>query len=118
MPETLEVRGVTAVQRPVGTWAAALLHAVAREEAAGRRPERVTEPGLATWKRFRGRLTNPDLLDLLFEDEAVLHPIPFNPGALGEPLRAGSLPEEVVEPWLAALPDLDLAMPASTFSIR
>jgi len=63
--------------RPTGAWTAALLRALARDELAQRRPARVTEPWLATWNRFRGRLTAADFLELLLEDAAVLHPIPF-----------------------------------------
>ena len=55
------------------TYAAALVEAIAREEIAGRRSARLTEPGQATWQRFRGRLGNGDLLRLLAEDGAVVH---------------------------------------------
>jgi len=92
--------------RPTGAWAASLLHALARDEAAGRRPPRVTEPKLDTWRRFRGRLSTTDFAELLFEDAAVLHPVPFDPGAIaaaGGPLRPGRLPSSLVEAWLAAL---------------
>ncbi len=64
----------------------ALLHASARVEAAGRPPERLTEPLVGTWAHFRGRMTGADFAALLFEDAAVLHPIAF--GALGEPIKS------------------------------
>lgn len=86
-----------------GAWTAALLLALARDERAGRRPERLTEPGLATWARLRGRLDTRDLLGLLFEDAAVIHPIPFDAAALGEPLDPARLPEAVARNWVAAL---------------
>ena len=86
-------------QRPTGTWAAALLHALARDEAAGRRAARLTEPGLATWNHFRGRLTATDLLALVFEDAAVLHRVPFDAAALGGPLQLPKLPAAVAAKW-------------------
>src|SRR4051794_3176881 len=46
---SLDLTDFTDEQRPTGAWAAALLLALARDEAAGRLPERLTEPRLATW---------------------------------------------------------------------
>lgn len=104
----LDLSGLSNEQRPTGAWAASLLHALARDEAAGRRPERLTEARLGTWNRFRGRLTAADLVALLFEDAAVLHPIPFDPALVGGPLRIDSLPDPIAQGWLNALPTLDL----------
>ncbi|MDX9722493.1 MAG: hypothetical protein RBU37_17235 [Myxococcota bacterium] len=73
----------TNTDRNTAAWTASLLVALARDEVAGRRPARLTEPGLATWNRFRGRLSAPDFIDLLFEDAAVLHHIPFALSKLG-----------------------------------
>lgn len=105
---SLEITALSTEQRPTGAWAASLLHALARDEAAGRRPARLTEPRLATWTRFRGRLGPADLIALLFEDAAVLHKIPFDPAELGGPLALGALPDTLAEEWLRALPTLDL----------
>lgn len=102
-------------QRPTAAWAASLLYALARDEAAGRRPARLTEAGLATWNRFRGRLTASDLLALLFEDAAVLHQIPFDSNRLGCPLRLDRLPEELAQGWLDDLADLDLSAPGADY---
>ncbi|XYI02555.1 hypothetical protein ACMHYB_23490 [Sorangium sp. So ce1128] len=101
--------------RPIASWASALLVALARDEVAGRRLQRLTEPGLGTWARFRGRLTATDLLDLLFEDAAVLHRVPFDPEALDGSLRLDRLPAAVVDAWLAALPSLDLRSPGAEY---
>lgn len=101
--------------RPVASWASALLVALARDEVAGRRIQRLTEPGLGTWTRFRGRLTATDLLDLVFEDAAVLHRVPFDPAALDESLRLDRLPAATVDAWLAALPLLDLRSPSAEY---
>jgi hypothetical protein len=38
----LDLSGLSAEQRPAGVWAAALLHALARDEAAGRWQQRLT----------------------------------------------------------------------------
>ena len=94
--------------RPVACWASTLLMALARDEAAGRRAARLTEPGLGTWARFRGRLTAADLVTLLFEDAAVVHPVPFDPRPLDASLRLERLPAPVVEAWLTALPAMGL----------
>ena len=104
----LDLAALTSDQRPAGTWAAALLRALARDGLARRRPLRLTEPQLATWTRFRGRLTATDLLSLLFEDAAVLHKIPFDPASIGGPLRLNALPAEVSGAWLSALQTADL----------
>ena len=111
----LDLSGLSHEQRPTGAWAAALLHALARDEAAGRRPERLTEPRLGTWNRFRGRLTATDLVELLFEDAAVLHPVPFDPAVLGGPLTVDSLPDTVTQDWLSSLPTLDLKAGSASY---
>ncbi|HLL22465.1 MAG TPA: hypothetical protein VK427_10055 [Kofleriaceae bacterium] len=87
----------------------ALLEAIARDEAAGRRPARLTEPGLATWQRFRGRLGNADLLRLLAEDGAVVHPIPFAADRVGVSLD--EIDDAVVDDFLAKLASNDLKRP-------
>jgi hypothetical protein len=99
----LDLAALTSHQRPTGAWAAALLRALARDEVAGRRPVRLTEPQLATWTRFRGRLTATDLVTLLFEDAAVLHRVPFDPAVLGDAVRLTQLPPDVAAAWLTAL---------------
>src|SRR5687767_2262450 len=81
-------------------FALALLHAIARDEAAGRRPARLTEPGQATWNRFRGRLGSAGLLQLLAEDGAVVHPIPFDPARLGGEIRLDSIDDSLVDQFL------------------
>jgi hypothetical protein len=111
----LDLAALTSPQRPTGAWAAALLRALARDEVAGRRPVRLTEPQLATWTRFRGRLTATDLVTLLFEDAAVLHRVPFDPAALGDAVRLPRLPPEVAATWLATLASTDLAAPSADY---
>jgi hypothetical protein len=113
----LDLAGLATEQRPTGAWAASLLLALARDEAAGRRPVRLTEPRLATWNRFRGRLGPTDLLALLFEDAAVLHQVPFDPAALQDPdtLQLRRLPDSVAEAWLQALPQQDLSRPGPEY---
>lgn len=94
--------------KPTGLWAASLLHAIARDEAAGRRTQRLTEPKLDTWARFRGRLTSADLVALLFEDAAVLHRVPFDPASVGGPLRLDRFPAAVADNWLSSIGSLTL----------
>ena len=77
------VPGIPADRDPTLRWVRAVLLALARDEAAGRRTARLTEPDHATWKRFRGRLGARDLVALLFEDAAVGFPIPFDARAVG-----------------------------------
>jgi len=95
------------------TYAAALLAALARDEAAGRRTARLTEPGQATWQRFRGRLGSADLLRLLAEDGAVLHPVPFSEAQIG--VRLDELDDAVVDAWLASLASRNLQRPAAEY---
>jgi hypothetical protein len=113
-----DLSGLSAEQWPVGMWATALLHALARDEAAGRRQPRLTEPGLATWTRFRGRLTSSDLIGLLFEDAAVLHRIPFDPSALGETIRPDFLPEAIADSWVKAAASLPLTALGADYITR
>jgi hypothetical protein len=105
---SLDVSSLTDSLLPTGVWAASLLHAIARDEAAGRRRPRLTEPKLDTWTRFRGRLRSPDLLSLLFEDAAVLHGVPFDAALLDDSLHADRLPEDLVDDWLGAIHSLSL----------
>ncbi len=111
----LPVSDVEKDQRATAAYAAALLHALARDEAAGRRPVRLTEPGLSTWTRFKGRLAPADLVRLLFEDAAVLHRIPFDPGILSGDLKLHRLHDTVVHPWLQALTELELEAPGPDY---
>lgn len=111
---SLDLSELTNEQRPSGTWAAALLHAIARDEAAGRRPQRLTEPKLDTWKRFRGRLTSADFVALLLEDAAVLHPVPFDPSTL-DGIDPAELPAATADAWLDALASMPLATPGAEY---
>lgn len=104
----LDVSNLAIDLRPTGTWAAALLHALARDEVAGRRSPRVTESKLDTWRRFRGRLTSADFVSLLFEDAAVIHPIPFDAAAVGGAISVDQLPEATAATWLGAVAALQL----------
>jgi hypothetical protein len=115
MPSTLDVGSLSSEQRPSAVWVASLLHALARDEVAGRRPQRLTEPRLATWSRFRGRLSATDLVSLLFEDAAVIHHVPFDAPALGAPLHVERIPESVTQAWLEAIPSLELQTAAADY---
>ncbi len=56
----------------------ATLRAIARLEAAGVLPARLTEPGFAKWIRFRRKLSWRDFIRLLHEDQALAFPEPFD----------------------------------------
>jgi hypothetical protein len=114
----LDVSNLTDSSRPTAVWAASLLHAMARDEAAGRRRPRLTEPGLDTWARFRGRLGSTDLLTLLFEDAAVLHRIPFDAAIFDASLNLDSLPENLVDNWLSAIPSLSLTSTGADYILE
>ncbi len=115
---SFDVSGLTDAERPSGVWAASLLHAIARDEAAGRRRPALTEPRLDTWTRFRGRLSSVDLVSLLFEDAAVLHRVPFDPDALGESLRPERVPEPVTDAWLKSIEALQLDAPGPEYVLE
>lgn len=112
---SLPIRDLPASQRPTALFAAALTHALARDEAHGRRPPRLTEAGLATWSRFKGRLGSEDLLRILFEDAAVLHPVPFDPAALRGGLSLDRLASGLTDEWLSSVPKLDLSASAADY---
>src|SRR3954464_14077530 len=112
---SLDVGNLTDTQRPTGLWAAALLYALARDEAAGRRPQRLTEPKFDTWSRFRGRLTSADSVALLFEDAAVIHRVPFDHSILGGPIQPEQLPESAADSWMQMLGLLPLNEPSADY---
>lgn len=113
----LSLEGTPADLRPTAAYAASLIHALARDEAAGRRPPRLTEPGMPTWKRFRGRLNNAELVTLLLEDAAAIQgfEIPFSPAHVSGELRLDRLPGFVVNQWLEELASLALDTPATDY---
>lgn len=81
-----------------------MLRALGREEALGRRPKRLLEPGLATWTQFRGRLRETALLELVLEDAAVSQPVPFDAGRmLGKTDPLARVPAIELKRWLDAL---------------
>jgi hypothetical protein len=114
----LEFSGLTDELHPTGVWAAALFHAIVRDEAAGRRRPALTEPRLDTWTRFRGRLSSVDLLSLVFEDAAVLHRVPFDPNAVGGSLRLERLPEAVTDSWLKSIESLSLNIASADYILE
>lgn len=115
----LSITGTPSDLRPTATWAAALLLAIARDEAAGRRARRLTEPGLSTWQRFRGRLTSSDLVALMLEDAAAVHGFrsPFDAEALKASLPVRKLPPPITEGWLSAIQSMDLLSPSADYII-
>ncbi|NUN14538.1 MAG: hypothetical protein HUU55_12990 [Myxococcales bacterium] len=88
------------VDKVVAQWLGLIVTTLARAESAGRKPRRLTEPGHTTWHQFRGRLEYADFLALLFEDAAVIHPIPFDPVATGVPVSWSSVPEGFAAAWV------------------
>jgi hypothetical protein len=96
-------------------YARVMLHALARDEASGRRSPRLTEAGLATWQRFRGRLGSSDLLRLLSEDAAVGYPIPFDLQRYAPELDLALVDDELVDGWLRELSSLDLTQPGAAY---
>lgn len=98
--------------RTTATYATAVLHALAREEARERKPRRLLEPGLATWVQFRGRLGATDLLELVLEDASVTQPTSFTAPA---DLDLPALPPTLVDQWLRTLGELDLSEPGPDY---
>jgi len=89
-------------------FAEAALRAIGRAEHAGRAPRRLTEAGLETWRRFRGRLDHAHLLRLLIEDAAVTMPLPFDPERLdGADIALDTLGDEDAHDLIKGLADLD-----------
>ena len=104
---SLPIPDVPADLRSTTTWAAAALHALVREEAAGRKPPRLTEPGFATWSRFRGRLGPGHLVQMLFEDAAVTFPVPFDEARVLGTRALDTLDHRAMAAWLQAAAQLD-----------
>lgn len=107
--DSLPLVGVASGSRPAATYAASVLHALAREESLGRRPQRLLEANRATWARFRGRLDSSAFLDLILEDAAVTQPVPFDQkSTLGVDVPQAPVAVSVVDGWLDSLRELDL----------
>ena len=103
-------------ETPSQRFTRAALWALAREEAHGRRPARLTEPNLASWQRFRGRLTASDLARLVLEDGAVSHPSTFEAASiLPTGFQLGSGSDALVEELLSGLEPEGLKAPSSTY---
>ena len=103
----LEIPSLDAPAAGAAPYLAAALHALAREEHAGRRPRRLIEPGHATWQRFRGRLGPRDFAELLLEDAAVNQPEPFDvEHVLGDRAGLRAIPEALIGDWLTELTSL------------
>ena len=112
----------TSGQQPSSAWGEALVLALGREEAAGRQVPRLTEAGVPTWNRFRGRLKGRDFLGLLFEDASVLHAIPFDPTKLsaltGVDISLSQIPEDLADQWLHRLQDLDMSVEGPNYILE
>lgn len=83
-----------------------LMLALARREHHNRATARLTEPGLPTWKAFRGNLSYHHLLALLAEDAAVRFPLPADVNAVLQASTTQSLadiPANTVVHWLDQL---------------
>ncbi len=101
---------------PAARFASTALHALAREEQAGRRTRRLLEPEQQTWRAFRGRMDAIDLLDLLLEDAAVTQPFGFDvQRILAGQAAIRSLPPKRVQSWIDALPELELSVEARDY---
>ena len=85
---------------PTAIWAAVIAEALLREEHLGHRPPRLREPGLATWRQFRGRMGAKDLLELLREDAAVTQPLAFSPPSAVELMPFARLDGGALDGWL------------------
>ena len=105
---------------PAARFATAALAALAREERAGHKPLRLLEAKQDTWRQFKGRMAEVDLLQLLLEDAAVTQPFAFDAQLLmGN--RAGSvgrLSEANVGTWIHALPDLPLEVSTQDYLLE
>ena len=113
---TLPDLGANRAPAEATAFAAVTLLALAREERAGRRHPRLTEPGMATWNRFRGRLGPRALLELLLEDAAVRQPFPFDvTRALGSDDALSTVPDATVSGWLDDLARIDLGAAAPDY---
>jgi hypothetical protein len=109
---------VSAVHQTTLGWARAVLLGLARDEAAGRRTPRLTEPDHATWKRLRGRLGARDFIALLLEDAAVGFPIPFDARAVGDEIDLDRLPDATAADLLQAASAADGKTPASVYILE
>jgi hypothetical protein len=112
---SLSIKSSNPKTRRASQYAATVLHALARQEAAGRAPARLTEPDRATWSRFKGRLGARHLLEILAEDAAVLRPVPFDPTSVHHPDGFAPVEEPAVRNWLGELDTLDLTESASAY---
>ena len=100
---------------PIHTYAASVFHALAREEYKSKKPKRLTEPDLATWKQFRGRLTLVHFFKLLLEDGAISQPFPFEIKKIRVKGNIDFLSEELIKKWISSLDALDLDVPSRDY---
>lgn len=115
----LSLKTVSPDMLPAARFASTALHALAREEAAGRRSRRLLQAGQATWRQFRGRMDAVDFLELLLEDAAVTQPFGFDaPLILAGAASVGRLPASRVQGWIDDLAGLDLSMPAGDYILH
>jgi hypothetical protein len=70
---------------------------------------------MATWSRFRGRLTASDFLALLFEDAAVLHAVPFDAKAVGASFDIDKISVDTAQGWLETIRSLDLKAESAAY---
>ena len=101
MKLTLVDQPATQADRGALEYARAVTHALIRLEWREEVKPRLTEAELATWNRFRGRLSTRHLFELLREDASVIYPYPFDVARVlredAKGLRA--LSDEQVETW-------------------
>lgn len=107
---------MTESSQTAALFAEVALHALAREEASGRKGKRLLEPQRMSWERFRGRLGNAALASLLLEDGAVTHPAAFDAAALlGTPEPFDSLADSQVDTVLASVTEEAVSGPGSDY---
>lgn len=85
-------------------YARAVVGGLIRLELRGEVKPRLTEPKLATWNLFRGRLGARHLLELLLEDGAVGYPVPCDARFVLGPDARGlvCISDAQVEAWAKA----------------
>ena len=107
--QTLSLEGTRGQARRRVAVISAATHALARSEHRNERPDAIKGAGLPAWRRFKGRLSSADYVELLIENAAASQPFAFDlPSLLDDPEVFADLPHDLADEWTESINLIDL----------